>query len=143
MRGKEKKKEDGEEEGGRCNTFQILRRRAVAAATWIRGAANMLRLRRRAAHMPSFTLASHTSNVRKIYVYIFFFPSGNTVPPGGHPGSRLLPSIIQRAGTRPEAAGLLAASQETCRSALTLTLTLLFFLVFFNFSSTSFLANCT
>lgn len=80
----------------------------------------MLWSRRRAAHMLSFTLASHTLNIGKTYIYLFiwgfFFPSsGSTLTPAGHPGSHVSPSIIQRVDGRPEAAGLLATSQETCR----------------------------
>lgn len=47
---------------------------AVEAATRIRGAADMLRASRRAAHMPSFALTSHTLNIGKhtsFYLFIF------------------------------------------------------------------------
>lgn len=83
-----------------------------------------------------------------LFVYLFFsqWQHSHTVLPlgwgagvqGGGPGSRVSPSIIQRVDTRPEAAGLLAASQETCRSALSVTPSPFFFP-----PSSLFLANCT
>lgn len=81
--------------------FQMLRRQAAAAATWIRGVANMLSRTYAPVHTPT-----HQTLEKCTFIYLFFFfllfyfpPGGSALTPGGHPGGCVSPSIIQRVDT--------------------------------------------